>query len=359
MTLKTRNRTKPEWLRWSRIKHVVYHGSRSATLFDSFDPARSDLGVHLGSLDQALYRIVMKGDPQPIDHGSIFPLWFKVSNLLRLKDTGSFHSDAIADQLARKKIIPKALAKEIIAAGKHDWRSRKIYDPIVRDAIIKAGYDGVVYRNETEGAGDSWIAFHPQQLKSAISNRGTFDPSDPVMTNPQVYHVSKVRFDSLSLDHVGSGTGRSAYAWGLYLTNDKAVADHYKGVLGGPLYSVSIPPSSELLHADRFMSKQPAHVRKVLQDVRLLQRFSAHQADFAAPSGSRTNSGLGFYQFLVYVYGSPRAASDTLRRLGIPGMEFPAEEPVRGRARSARNYVIWDEAAMQITAKNPRRRKIR
>jgi hypothetical protein len=44
------------------------------------------------------------------------------------------------------------------------------------------GYDGIVYLNEYEDKehpADSWIAFRPEQVKSADENVGTFDPSDP------------------------------------------------------------------------------------------------------------------------------------------------------------------------------------
>jgi hypothetical protein len=45
-------------------------------------------------------------------------------------------------------------------------------------ADLKAkGYDGV-YDTQT---GD-WIAFDPSQIKSAIGNRGTFDPTNPIIT---------------------------------------------------------------------------------------------------------------------------------------------------------------------------------
>lgn len=47
----------------------------------------------------------------------------------------------------------------------------------VRDRLIAAGYDGV----EVDG-GDSYIAFYPSQIKSAIGNAGTFDPHSPDIT---------------------------------------------------------------------------------------------------------------------------------------------------------------------------------
>lgn len=51
------------------------------------------------------------------------------------------------------------------------------------DAIAKAkaaGHDGIVYRNQYEDKGsDSWIAFRPEQIKSAVGNTGAFDPNNP------------------------------------------------------------------------------------------------------------------------------------------------------------------------------------
>ena len=48
----------------------------------------------------------------------------------------------------------------------------------VQNAIERAGFDGVSYENEWEG-GESWIAFRPEQIKSAIGNSGLFSRNDP------------------------------------------------------------------------------------------------------------------------------------------------------------------------------------
>lgn len=42
------------------------------------------------------------------------------------------------------------------------------------DGLIAQGYDGVV-----NAAGNEWVAFRPEQIKSAIGNRGTFDSTKP------------------------------------------------------------------------------------------------------------------------------------------------------------------------------------
>jgi DNA topoisomerase IB len=49
----------------------------------------------------------------------------------------------------------------------------------LRERLIKKGYDGIVIRNSmTDGDADrdDWVAFHPEQIKSAIGNVGKFDP---------------------------------------------------------------------------------------------------------------------------------------------------------------------------------------
>jgi hypothetical protein len=53
-----------------------------------------------------------------------------------------------------------------------------------RDHLMSKGHDGIKYKNEVEG-GTSWVAFRPEQIKSAVGNRGTFDPNDPDITKAQ------------------------------------------------------------------------------------------------------------------------------------------------------------------------------
>ena len=51
---------------------------------------------------------------------------------------------------------------------------------LVADAIRAGGHDGLIYSNEVEGqrGDDSYVILDPNQAKSAIGNRGTFDSKD-------------------------------------------------------------------------------------------------------------------------------------------------------------------------------------
>jgi hypothetical protein len=50
--------------------------------------------------------------------------------------------------------------------------------------LKKAGHDSVIMNNGAEGQSGNnyYIAFEPNQIKSAIGNRGTYDPNDPDIT---------------------------------------------------------------------------------------------------------------------------------------------------------------------------------
>lgn len=76
------------------------------------------------------------------------------------------------------------------AKGKRGyWRKRYIKNNYretmekMRELLIEQGHDGVILRNtayDADGGVDTqYVAFFPEQIKSAIGNRGTFDPNDP------------------------------------------------------------------------------------------------------------------------------------------------------------------------------------
>jgi hypothetical protein len=55
----------------------------------------------------------------------------------------------------------------------------------ITEALKAEGYDGIRYRHDTNGPKDrsadryAWVAFRPEQIKSAIGNSGAFNPNDP------------------------------------------------------------------------------------------------------------------------------------------------------------------------------------
>lgn len=54
----------------------------------------------------------------------------------------------------------------------------------LRDGLIRLGYDGIKYENKVEDPGSiSWIAFSPNQIKSAAGNTGRFSKSNAISLN--------------------------------------------------------------------------------------------------------------------------------------------------------------------------------
>jgi len=237
----------------SKVKKVVYHATSAS--FDTFDTSLGDLGAHFGTVDQANKAAERGRGAQNRADGegaSVMPVYINVENPLRLKDEGSFHGWSIAPQLARKGIISNAEAKRIETEG---WREQKKNNAIVRDAIKAAGFDSVVYKNTTEGAGDSYIAFEPTQVKSATGNRGTFDPTSPNLlyqVAPErtseafrewfgeskvvddageplvVFHGTNQDFEAFDLVRGGAATGANAGATkAFFFTDSVDVADQY------------------------------------------------------------------------------------------------------------------------------------
>lgn len=95
------------------------------------------------------------------------------------------------------------------------------------------GYDGVIVTGSGE-AGNGFdkprvfVAFRPEQIKSATGNRGTFDPAKSDILYQAAFHGSPYTFDRFSTAKIGTGEGAQAYGYGLYFADRKEVAQSYR-----------------------------------------------------------------------------------------------------------------------------------
>lgn len=70
----------------------------------------------------------------------------------------------------------------------------------IRRKIESSGYDGVIYILP-DGKNIEFVAFNPNQIKSAIGNKGTFDPNNPsILEMPADDRVHNALVDMASLD---------------------------------------------------------------------------------------------------------------------------------------------------------------
>lgn len=97
----------------------------------------------------------------------------------------SYTEDLFSDEDAKGAIYPVYLSIQkpyIVEAayGSDEWNSF-VDRGINRVELKRRGFDGAILR-EPDGTIDQIIAFHPEQIKSATGNRGTFDAANPDIT---------------------------------------------------------------------------------------------------------------------------------------------------------------------------------
>lgn len=153
---------------------VVYHAT-----FRDFSEFKTggELGAHFGTAEQA--------NALADETGSrVMPAYVSIQKPLRLEDAGTFRAEKVVPQLIEKGILPpEAKPSEYLAKdGIHESPEGT---KRLQDAIKAAGFDGVVYHNTNEGNGDSYIAFDPEQVKSAIGNDGRYDLANPSIVAEQ------------------------------------------------------------------------------------------------------------------------------------------------------------------------------
>jgi GNAT superfamily N-acetyltransferase len=66
-----------------------------------------------------------------------------------------------------------------------------------------------------------------------MRTRAAAGENESLFEKVQAYHGTPHKFDTFSLDHIGSGEGAQAYGWGLYFAGKKAVAEYYREKLAG------------------------------------------------------------------------------------------------------------------------------
>ncbi|HET6496245.1 MAG TPA: hypothetical protein VFH61_12875, partial [Thermoleophilia bacterium] len=163
---------------------VVYHGTtgeRWAEGHSVFDTAanKEEPGTHFGTTDTANAFAHQRRHDRPYLEGSrVYPVHLSLRKPLVTHDMYGSLKDAkagVTSALTREGATERAIAS--IGAAKNGRE--------LADALIGLGYDGIQYRNYAEGwvdgkmpGSDSYIAFRPEQIKSATGNRGTFDGAD-------------------------------------------------------------------------------------------------------------------------------------------------------------------------------------
>ena len=219
-----------EWFGDSKVTNengeplAVHHGTVRS--FNEFDTnSEMQLGAHFGTRDVAN---VVTGDRSG---GAVMSAYLSLKNPLRLPDLTEWS--------------PESMRDGVLKATGHDIGGVKTAAQVKRN-LQKLGYDGVVYLNRSEVAApgemaippsrfanittaivnspdaeylkhfpmatDSYIAFHPNQIKSATGNRGTFGATGKVtesMNQSEYCHSCRTALTEWETGPLCEGCGQS------------------------------------------------------------------------------------------------------------------------------------------------------
>lgn len=157
---------------------VLYHITKAD--FDAFntDPKKlhySELGSHFGTKETIS---VVRG-LNKAEGAKVLPVYLRLENPLHLPDIFPLEP-RLSERLNKIERYVKDPA--VVDAFREYYNAGKPAGIVkLKQQLVALGYDGIKYYNAAEGGGDSYIAFHPAQIKSAIGNHGTFDPTNPHM----------------------------------------------------------------------------------------------------------------------------------------------------------------------------------
>ncbi|MFD1043188.1 hypothetical protein ACFQ2N_12615 [Pseudoxanthomonas kaohsiungensis] len=134
---------------------VVHHGTPA--LFEAFDFSKAGDKAHWFVADRE--HAASFGTPQAYYLSIANPLEISQADLDRMWD---LENDPEADD-------------------SEDWILPRHYVIHFVEQARKDGHDGLLIRSmeDREGEFDMYLAFEPEQIKSATRNRGDFDPADP------------------------------------------------------------------------------------------------------------------------------------------------------------------------------------
>jgi hypothetical protein len=191
----------------------------------------------------------------------------------------------------------------------------------------------------------------------------------------RAYHGTGKKFDTFKTEFSGTGEGYDARGHGIYFAENKELAEFYSNLLGkstpknpqavGTLYEITLTvPKSNFLDWDLPWQSQSKYVKSVIPisdpwlDPTLGKELKnkdgywywTGREEYKFPSKEQAKSlfmspnmvsGGSMYERLAQSLGSNKAASEALKKRGIPGNKYSDEE-------RRQNLVIWDISAIKI-----------
>lgn len=138
------------------------------------------MGHHFGTAEQANFRTGQYDFDSKTPNIGKYHL--NIENPLEVSHMASYAPDHLAEQLMDMNLLTPERYDALTA--KHNYDPLALGDELAK-VLQKNGYDGLKYANEMEGEGFSFVPLKPNQIKSAIGNRGTYDTTQPDINEAQ------------------------------------------------------------------------------------------------------------------------------------------------------------------------------
>lgn len=265
----------------SVVRQRVYHATGEPENFDVFDRTM-DIGYHFGSSIASNMRAeVFFGWPD--ERPRTLPVFLNIKNPLRLPDMGDWAPGAVRNQLEDMGIISgeEAAVVDLVDTDR------------VQRWLAKKGFDGIVYENTQEGGGDSYIVFRPQQIKSAIGNRGTFSRRSPSMVNEEMSQTYAQNIPSQGVEGtavIDENTGEPVRVYhGTTLAFDRFDTTRSNSISGwGPgLYFSTVPAVG---NAYAMNTERLPEGRRVMTDEDIDTQIESHRRAIQYAEGKRAEN---------------------------------------------------------------------
>lgn len=152
-----------------------------------------------------------------------------------------------------------------------------------------------------------------------------------------VYHGSDVEFDKFDLDKIGSGDGKDLGGFGFYFSDSKDVAGRYI-TLKGKVKEYEIRSGKLFNLDDGLDSYVGEQIIDKLENMNIDENeIEEFKTDYMADEYIHSINNNQVYDWLSYVLGSSKDASEFLYDLGYIGNKFKDKVDT-----DAINYVVFN-----------------
>jgi len=168
----------PEFQRWfgdSKVVDengnplVVYHGTKA---FEEHGDRKGEAIRQFAGLPNWFAEEAYTARGYTGAEGTMYPVYLSIKNPLTITNFDMNDDAMFAYALARRLGVDV----EFLYLGRDAKAYNVVNTPQFVEAAQEAGYDGIKVK---EGGYNTYAAFEPTQIKSAIGNVGTYDPNNP------------------------------------------------------------------------------------------------------------------------------------------------------------------------------------